>query len=76
MTRIVVMSVSFSLYLNCPRRLTQDGQVPLNLTTPVYPMDPPATPAVTQQMDIQFLANETGNLLWYVNNETFRANYE
>ncbi|CAL5868908.1 uncharacterized protein PFLUO_LOCUS3135 [Penicillium psychrofluorescens] len=52
------------------------GDVPLNLTTPVYPMDPPATPAVTQQMDIQFLANETGNLLWYVNNETFRANYE
>lgn len=52
------------------------GNVPLDVTTPLYPMDPPAVPATTIQMDIHFAANASGNKLWYVNNETFRANFE
>ncbi|KAJ5902064.1 hypothetical protein N7495_002592 [Penicillium taxi] len=52
------------------------GNVPLNVTTPVYAMDPPSDPATTQRLDIRFLTNSTGNRLWYVNNNTFRANYE
>lgn len=52
------------------------GNVPLDMTKPLYPMDPPPVPATTLQMDIRFAANASGNTLWYVNNETFRADFE
>lgn len=52
------------------------GNVPLGLTTPLYPMDPPAVPATTLQLDIKFAVNASGNTLWWVNNETFRADFE
>lgn len=52
------------------------GNVPLNMTTPLYPDDPPAEPATTIQLDIKFAKNSTGNSLWWVNNETFRADFE
>lgn len=52
------------------------GNVPLGLTTPLYPMDPPAVPGTTIQLDMKFAANASGNTLWWVNNETFRADFE
>lgn len=52
------------------------GNVPLDLTTPLYPMDPPAVPGTTIQLDMKFAANASGNTLWWVNNETFRADFE
>ena len=39
-------------------------------------MDPPSTPATTITLDIKFAANATGNRLWFVNNVTFRADFE
>ncbi|KAK3898792.1 Cupredoxin [Staphylotrichum tortipilum] len=52
------------------------GNVPLNVTTPLFPMDPPTAPATTITLDIKFAANATGNRLWFVNNQTFRADFE
>ncbi|KAK4160889.1 Cupredoxin [Cladorrhinum sp. PSN259] len=54
---------------------TNCGNVPLSMTTPLYPMDPPAQPATTITLNITFAANETGNLLWWVNNKTFHADF-
>ncbi|KAK3398805.1 Cupredoxin [Sordaria brevicollis] len=52
------------------------GNVPLSLTTPLYPIRPPSKPETTITLDIKFAANSTGNKLWFVNNETFRADFE
>jgi Multicopper oxidase len=48
----------------------------LVLTEPLYRQSPPREPAFTQDLDISFGANETGALVWKVNNQSFRANYE
>lgn len=52
------------------------GNTPLNYTVPLIPMDPPASPGTIVTLNVEFKANATGNKLWFVNNETFRANYE
>jgi FtsP/CotA-like multicopper oxidase with cupredoxin domain len=48
----------------------------LELTEPFYEMTPPPVPAITQQINLDFGANETGAQVWKMNNESFRANYE
>jgi FtsP/CotA-like multicopper oxidase with cupredoxin domain len=52
------------------------GNVPLDVTRPLYPINPPPVPATTLQLDIVYTYNASGNRLWYVNNETFRADFE
>lgn len=52
------------------------GNVPLDVTRPLYPMNPPPVPATTVELDIVYTYNASGNRLWFVNNETFRANFE
>ncbi|MCJ1234289.1 hypothetical protein MMC14_002248 [Varicellaria rhodocarpa] len=47
----------------------------LSNTVPVYPITPPAKPAVTQEIDINITVNSTGSVLWTMNGESFRANY-
>ncbi|KAI0482049.1 Cupredoxin [Xylariaceae sp. FL0804] len=52
------------------------GNVPLSQTVPRYPSSPPATPDVTYQLDITFGLNESNIEVWFVNNETFYADYD
>ncbi|RAL65945.1 hypothetical protein DID88_005606 [Monilinia fructigena] len=48
---------------------------PLYLTTPYTVIQPPDTPAVTQNMEITVGVNGSGSALFIVNNMTFRADY-
>ncbi|KAH8817126.1 putative multicopper oxidase [Xylogone sp. PMI_703] len=48
----------------------------LSLTEPLYHEAPPAEPAFTQDLEISFGANETGALVWKLNNQSFLANYK
>ncbi|CAG8948674.1 hypothetical protein HYFRA_00001794 [Hymenoscyphus fraxineus] len=48
---------------------------PLNQTVPLYPAQPPAMPAITESLLISVGLNESGFALFYVNNSTFRTNY-
>nr|AAY33970.1 laccase I [Neohortaea acidophila] len=47
---------------------------PLNMTVPYYSLTPSTTPAMSQNIDITFASNGT-NYLFYMNNSTFRADY-
>lgn len=60
-------SVTSSDILNC------DGDS-LSLTTPYFSITPDPNPVAVEQLDITFQSNGT-NLLFYVNNSTFRADY-
>ena len=51
------------------------GNDPLDETVPFYSLSPPGTPAVTQDLIIDGAVNATGHLLFYVNNQSFRADY-
>jgi hypothetical protein len=46
------------------------------LTEPLFRQSPPKTPAFTQDIDISFGTNATGAMVWMMNNQSFRANYE
>jgi FtsP/CotA-like multicopper oxidase with cupredoxin domain len=48
----------------------------LSLTEPLYREAPPKVPGFTQDLEIGFGANDTGALVWKLNNQSFRANYE
>ena len=47
----------------------------LTQTTPYFPFGSVPKPATTQNIDITFGPNATGNNLFYMNGESFRANY-
>jgi len=47
----------------------------LSTTTPYYSITPPANPAVTVSIDVDFAVNATGHLVWTMNNSTFRTCY-
>ena len=49
------------------------GNDPLSETTPFFPFPATSNPAVTQQIAITIGVNSTGNLLWYMNGESFRG---
>lgn len=51
------------------------GNDPLSETVPMLSWTPPATPATTQVIGINFTQNATGNCLWEMNNSSFRADY-
>ena len=55
---------------------TDTQQDPLWKTIPYKKYTAPTNPNVTQEIDIVAKANETNNWGWYMNNSTFRANYE
>ncbi|KAH6665370.1 Cupredoxin [Halenospora varia] len=46
----------------------------LSLSVPVYSITPPQ-PAVTKNLDIDFYVNSTGNFLWRLGGQSFRADY-
>ncbi|WPG97232.1 multicopper oxidase [Acrodontium crateriforme] len=46
----------------------------LDETEPYYPITPPPNPDTTQQVDVNFKSNGT-HWLWYMNNSTFRVDY-
>ena len=56
--------------------MLNQSQDPLDQTVPYYPQKPPANPAVTQVFDITAGINETGHLLFFVDNSSFRANFK
>ncbi|RAO66035.1 uncharacterized protein BHQ10_002047 [Talaromyces amestolkiae] len=48
---------------------------PLETTVPLYPIASPSNPATTWDLNITLAQNETGSYLWYMNNITFRGDY-
>jgi len=48
---------------------------PLTETVPWFPITPDPAPPVTQNIDIEFGQNASGNFLWTMNKSSFRANY-
>ena len=52
------------------------AQSPLFETQPLFPSTPPIAPTTTQQIDIELGANSSGNTLFFMNGESFRANYD
>lgn len=50
-------------------------QEPLETTVPLYPVASPFNPATTWDLNITLAQNETGSYLWYMNNVTFRGDY-
>lgn len=48
---------------------------PLTETVPYCPTTPPLQPATVQPLEITIMPNETGTLLIFVNNQTFRTDY-
>ena len=55
---------------------THCGNDPLSSTTPFFPFPATSNPATTQNIDITFGQNSSGNFVWFMNGESFRANYE
>ena len=55
---------------------THCGNDPLSSTVPFFPFPATSNPATTQTIDITFGANSSGNFVWFMNGESFRANYE
>ena len=55
---------------------THCGNDPLASTTPFFPFPATSNPATTQTIDITIGANASGNVLWKMNGESFRANYD
>lgn len=48
----------------------------LSKTTPYFPFPATSNPATTQEIVITAGPNATGSFLFYMNGESFRANYE
>jgi len=51
------------------------GNDDLNKTVPWFPITPDPAPPTTKEIDITFGANDTGHFVWFMNNVSFRANY-
>lgn len=52
------------------------GNDPLATTVPFFPFPSTPKPATTQTIGITIHTNSTGHLLWYMNESSFRANYD
>jgi len=52
------------------------GNDPINKTIPFFPFPATCSPAITREIDITFGPNATLHNLFYMNNESFRANYD
>ena len=59
-----------------PYTETGCGNDPLDKTIPFFPFPATPDPATTQNIEITFGPNGTGNFLWYMNGQSFRANYD
>lgn len=51
-------------------------QDPLTKTRPLFPYPALANAATTVNIDITAGPNKTGHFLWYMNAQSFRANYD
>jgi FtsP/CotA-like multicopper oxidase with cupredoxin domain len=69
------MYVFLTGYIQIGSKLT-GSQDPLTDTVPYYVQTPPAEPATTTTFDITVNVNGSGNLLFYVNDVSFRTNYD
>lgn len=47
----------------------------LSLTVPYYPISPPTVPDKTITIEVNSTVNATGNLVWTMNESSFRVNY-
>ena len=52
------------------------SQDALSLTVPFFPIKPPVEPVVTQTVEIVGKLNDTGYLLFFMDNSSFRANFK
>lgn len=52
------------------------GNDPLSETTPFFPFPATPNPATTETVDIAVGPNKTGNVVWTMNGESFRGNYD
>lgn len=52
------------------------GNDPLDQTTPFFPFPATPKPATVETIDITVGPNKTGNVVWYMNGESFRGNYD
>lgn len=57
-----------------PNPLVGCNNDPLDVTVPMYPIDP-GIPATTITLDLTVGQNNSGVWLWYTNNSTFRTDY-
>lgn len=48
----------------------------LELTEPYFQRTPPSQPSITTHIDMEFQANSTGQMVWTMNNQSFRADYK
>lgn len=55
---------------------TSCGNDPLDKTVPFYRFPATKDPAVTQTIDITLGKNSSGHTLWFMNDVSFRANYD
>lgn len=47
----------------------------LSVTKPYYPITPDPNPSTAEDLIVEYRTNETDYNLWYVNNVTFRGDY-
>ncbi|KAF2167002.1 multicopper oxidase [Zasmidium cellare ATCC 36951] len=47
----------------------------LQLTEPLFQRAPPSQPSITTHIDMEFQPNATGQMVWMMNNQSFRADY-
>ena len=52
------------------------GNDPLDKTIPFFPFPATTNPATTQEVTIRFGKNSTGSFVWFMNDVSFRANYD
>lgn len=59
-----------------PPFTADDPQDDLTKTKPLFPFPALQNAAVTQNIDITLGPNATGHTVWFMNNESFRGNYD
>ena len=58
-----------------PSHYSYCGNDPLSETVPFMPLTPDPNPPVSQDLNVILTTNETGYLVWDVNNSSFRGDY-
>ena len=48
---------------------------PLSLTVPQFPIAPAANPAVTHEIEVNYIINASNNFLWTLDSQSYRADY-
>lgn len=48
---------------------------PLSLTVPQFPIAPAVNPAVTHEIEVNYIINASNNFLWTLDSQSYRADY-